>query len=81
MSSTREFSPFADLSRAAWSKLRDQTPLPLTAAELDELRGLGDEVDLDEVRDVYLPLSRLLNLRVRGSARLHDATQIGRAHV
>ncbi|NED94368.1 type I pantothenate kinase [Phytoactinopolyspora alkaliphila] len=67
-------SPFVDLNRAEWAHLRDQTPLPLNADELEALRGLGDEVDLDEVRDIYLPLSRLLNLRVRGTARLHEAT-------
>jgi type I pantothenate kinase len=74
MAQPREYSPFVDLSRAAWSRLREQMPLPLDARELDELRGLGDEVDLDEVREVYLPLSRLLNLRVRGAERMHDAT-------
>lgn len=49
--------PYADLSRAEWSALRDRTPLTLTAAEVEELRGLGDVVDLDEVREIYLPLS------------------------
>ncbi|WP_211659047.1 type I pantothenate kinase [Phytoactinopolyspora halophila] len=68
-------SPFVDLTRSEWARLRDQTPLPLTADELEELRGLGDEVDLDEVRDIYLPLSRLLNLHVRGVARLYEATK------
>ncbi|NEE00162.1 type I pantothenate kinase [Phytoactinopolyspora halotolerans] len=67
-------SPFVDMNRSEWARLRDQTPLPLTADELEELRGLGDEVDLDEVRDIYLPLSRLLNLRVTATARLHAAT-------
>ncbi|WP_166354739.1 type I pantothenate kinase [Phytoactinopolyspora limicola] len=67
-------SPFVDLSRTEWSQLRNQTPLPLTGDELEELRGLGDEVDLDEVSDIYLPLSRLLNLHVRGTAGLHEAT-------
>jgi type I pantothenate kinase len=74
MADSRDYSPYVDLSRSAWARLRDQTPLPLTADELEALRGLGDEVDLDEVREVYLPLSRLLNLRVRGSALLHEAT-------
>jgi type I pantothenate kinase len=46
----------------------------LTADELEELRGLGDFVDLNEVREVYLPLSRLLSLRVRATAQLHEAT-------
>lgn len=72
---TQVDSPFVDLVRADWAKLRDQTPLPLTAAELEHLRGLGDPVDLDEVRDIYLPLSRLLNIRVQGTAKLHETTK------
>jgi type I pantothenate kinase len=71
---SREDSPFVELDRSDWAKLRDQTPLPLTAQELEQLRGLGDIVDLDEVCDVYLPLSRLLNLRVQASEQLHAAT-------
>ncbi|WP_443076625.1 type I pantothenate kinase [Streptomyces sp. TRM 70361] len=68
-----EASPFVDLSRAEWSALRERTPLPLTAAEVEELRGLGDVIDLDEVRDVYLPLSRLLNLYVGAAHGLRGA--------
>lgn len=74
MSVVRESSPFVDLSRSEWARLRDHTPLSLTADELEELRGLGDFVDLNEVREVYLPLSRLLSLRVRATAQLHEAT-------
>ncbi len=70
-----DHSPYVDLDRAAWARLREQTPLPLTADELEQIRGLGDFIDLDEVRDVYLPLSRLLNLRVAAVAELHRATQ------
>jgi type I pantothenate kinase len=66
-------TPFVDLSRADWSALRERTPLPLTAEEVEELRGLGDVVDLDEVRDVFLPLSRLLNLYVGATHGLRDA--------
>ena len=49
----------------AWARLGENVPLPLTADELARLRSLGDEVDLDEVREVYLPLSRLLTLHVQ----------------
>ncbi|MFI6083155.1 type I pantothenate kinase [Streptomyces sp. NPDC051217] len=66
-------TPFVDLSRAEWSALRDKTPLPLTADEVERLRGLGDVIDLDEVRDVYLPLSRLLNLYVQATGQLRGA--------
>lgn len=71
----REHTPFVELDRVAWSRLREQTPLPLTAEELERVRGLGDYIDLDEVRDIYLPLSRLLNLHVAASAELHNATE------
>ncbi|MGP3973304.1 type I pantothenate kinase [Streptomyces sp. 8N114] len=62
--------PYVDLGRSEWSALRDRTPLPLTAAEVEALRGLGDVIDLDEVRDIYLPLSRLLNLYVGATHEL-----------
>ncbi|MFF2023721.1 type I pantothenate kinase [Streptomyces sp. NPDC058171] len=68
-----EASPYLDLTRAEWSALRDKTPLPLSAAEVEGLRGLGDVIDLDEVRDVYLPLSRLLNLYVGATDGLRGA--------
>ena len=67
-------SPFVELNRAAWSRLRQSTPLTLTEEDLTEVRGLGDRIDLTEVEQVYLPLSRLLTLYVRGAAQLHVAT-------
>jgi type I pantothenate kinase len=70
----RELSPYVDLDRQAWSRLRAATPLTLDDADLARLRGLGERVDLREVSEVYLPLSRLLNLYVAGSAGLHAAT-------
>jgi type I pantothenate kinase len=66
-------TPYVDLSRSEWSALREKTPLPLTAQEVEKLRGLGDVIDLDEVRDVYLPLSRLLNLYVKATGELRGA--------
>jgi type I pantothenate kinase len=69
----REATPYVDLTRDEWSALRERTPLPLTAREVEGLRGLGDQMDLDEVRDVYLPLSRLLNLYVGATTGLRGA--------
>ncbi|MFC5996503.1 type I pantothenate kinase [Pseudonocardia hispaniensis] len=66
-------SPFVDFDRASWARLGAASPLPLSAAELERVRSLGDAVDLDEVREVYLPLSRLLTLHVQEGGRLYRA--------
>jgi type I pantothenate kinase len=66
-------SPFADFDRAAWARLGEDVPLPLTAEELARVRSIGDAVGLDEVREVYLPLSRLLTLHVQETGRLYRA--------
>ena len=63
-------SPFLEFSREEWAALRDLTPMPLTEPEIERLRGLLDVTDIDEVRDVYLPLTQLLSLYVRATSEL-----------
>ncbi|WP_034383413.1 type I pantothenate kinase [Herbidospora cretacea] len=58
---------YVELSRAQWGELRRNTPMTLTEAELEELRGVDDPIDLAEVTDIYLPLTRLLNLHFTGA--------------
>ncbi len=72
---TVAFSPYATYSRAEWARLRDDTPLTLTEADLENLSGLTERVSTDEVVDIYLPLSRLLNLYVEASQGLHGHTE------
>jgi type I pantothenate kinase len=67
-------SRFFEFSRAEWARLRAATPLPLSEAQLRGLVGLNDPMSLGEVADVYLPVSRLLNLYVAATQRLHEAT-------
>src|SRR5699024_12304257 len=74
MARVRELSPYVELHRDQWRALRRSTPLPLTEEELDRLRGLGEQVDLNEVAEVHLPLSRLINLQVSARQRLYDST-------
>ncbi len=69
--SGREPSPFIELDRAAWAALAAETESLLTAEEVRRLRGLGDSLDIEEVREVYLPLSRLLSMYVGSAGRLH----------
>jgi type I pantothenate kinase len=70
----KQVSPFRRFSREEWAKLRADTPLTLDQSDLDELRGLNDRIDLDEVVAIYLPLSRLLNLYVAATQELFRAT-------
>jgi type I pantothenate kinase len=65
------FSPYFTFTREEWARLRAATPLTLTDEDLVQLRGVNEYVSLDEVRDVYLPLSRLLNLYVGAAQGLH----------
>ena len=65
---------YRSFDRAEWAHLRESTPLPLAADELEALRGLDDRLDLQEVTDVYLPLSRLLNLRISATQAWHRST-------
>ncbi|OCC02636.1 type I pantothenate kinase [Labrys sp. WJW] len=68
-------SPYSVFTRSEWAKLRADTPMTLTAAELDRLRALNDPVSLTDVEEIYLPLSRLLSLYVAATQGLHRATQ------
>ncbi len=72
--SGNQLSPFVEISRADWAELGHATELPLTEAEIQQIRGLGDFLDIKEVTDVYLPLSRLLNLYVAETQKLHRVT-------
>ena len=67
------FSPFVEIERADWAGRASKAPLRLTEADVQRVRGLGDPVDITEVREVYLPLSRLLNLHVASTRGLHRA--------
>jgi len=69
------FSPYTSYSRKEWARLREDTPLTLTEADLENLSGVTERVSTDEVVDVYLPLSRLLNLYVEASQGLHGVTE------
>lgn len=67
-------SPFIELTRAQWQRRRDQTPLTLTARDVERLRGVNDPVSIHEVEAIYLPLSRLLSLHVAAVQELHATT-------
>ena len=73
MTNQTAVSRFLEFTRAEWAALRASTPLPLTEPQLRGLVSVNERMSLDEVADVYLPLSRLLNLYVAATQNLHQA--------
>lgn len=69
-----KLSPFRELDRATWSRLAQEISVPLAEAEVEQLRGIGETVDLEEVKQIYLPLSRLLSLYVEAAHQRRSQT-------
>jgi type I pantothenate kinase len=67
-------SPYHRFSRSEWAALRADTPLTLTLDDVSRLRSLGEPLSLEEIIEIYLPLSRLLALYVAATQGLYKAT-------
>jgi len=69
----QQYNPYRIFTREQWAGLRDDTPMTLEPGEFDRLRSLHDRLDLNEVEEIYLPLSRLLSIYVDATQRLFYA--------
>lgn len=69
-----QFLPYREFNREQWARLRLDTPMTLVSRELEALSGVIDELSVPEVEEIYLPLSRLLNLYVAAAQELHTVT-------
>ncbi|RCW20410.1 pantothenate kinase [Ciceribacter lividus] len=67
-----DYSPYHFYSSEEWARFRADTPLTLTADEVHRLRSIDDPIDLEEVRRIYLSLSRLLSSHVESSQLLFE---------
>lgn len=67
-------SPFIELDRSTWSRLASEIEVPLSQDEISALSGLGETLNVEEVQQVYLPLSRLLNLYVNAAGSVNHMT-------
>ena len=69
--SALQFSPYRVFDRTEWARLRKDTPMTLVPRDLEQLSGIIEELSMGEVEQIYLPLSRLLNLYVSAAQELH----------
>ncbi|QHE53504.1 type I pantothenate kinase [Pontibacillus sp. HMF3514] len=67
-------SPYISFDKEEWSKLKANVPMTISAEQLENLKGINEALTMEEVSNVYLPLSRLLNLYTRASQQLHTVT-------
>ena len=71
----QRLSAYHVFSRPEWAARREDTPMTLTPDEAVRLRSLHDRLDIAEIEEIYLPLSRLLSLHVDATQRLFVARQ------
>jgi type I pantothenate kinase len=70
-----KLSPYRVFTRSEWAARREDTPMTLTAAEVEELQAFNDRLSMREVEEIYLPLSRLLSFYVAAAQKLFRAMQ------
>ncbi|HLR48782.1 MAG TPA: type I pantothenate kinase [Corynebacterium sp.] len=75
MARNSDLSPYLDFDRDTWRGLRKSMPQVLTESEVKKLAGIGENINLEEVADVYLPLSRLIHMQVAARQALTAATE------
>ncbi|MCM3571404.1 type I pantothenate kinase [Neobacillus mesonae] len=68
------FTNYIEFNRDRWAALRNKTPLLLSEEELESIKGINEEISLQEVEEIYLPLTRLINLKVKASQKLQGVT-------
>src|SRR4051812_28957641 len=66
-------SPYRTFPRSQWAALRDGAPMTLSPEEVTRVRSLHDRLDIQEVEEIYLPLSRLLSIYVAATQGLFSA--------
>src|SRR5436309_13773782 len=69
----QQYNPYRIFTREQWAELRNDTPMTLEPGEFSQLRSMHDRLDMQEVEDIYLPLSRLLSMYVDAAQRLYYA--------
>ncbi|ARU95540.1 type I pantothenate kinase [Tatumella citrea] len=62
-------SPYLQFTREQWATLRDSVPMTLTSQDIARLKGINEDLSLEEVAEIYLPLSRLLNFYISSNLR------------
>ena len=66
----KEFLHFEKINRKTWQNLHRKTTPPLSQTELNSIKSFNDRINLQDVRDVYLPLTNLIGIYKRSKEDL-----------
>ncbi|PRO66657.1 type I pantothenate kinase [Alkalicoccus urumqiensis] len=69
-------SPFMTFSRAEWAALRESYSMKMDPEEIQQVKGLNDVLNMEEIADIYLPLTRLIHLHADASQELYRSRSI-----
>ena len=67
---TNELIHFDKINRETWQNLHRKTTPPLTEEELNSIKSFNDEISLQDVVDIYLPLTNLIQIYKRSKEDL-----------
>lgn len=76
MGTIENLTPFMTFSREEWAKLRQSYPMEITPEEIERLKGVNDVLNMQEIADIYLPLTRLINLHAVASQELYRSRYV-----
>lgn len=66
---SNNLTPYLSFDRNQWAELRNSVPMTLTQSDLEKLKGINEHLSMSEATEIYLPLTRLLNLHVESKQR------------
>lgn len=71
-----ELINFEKINRDCWKKLKQDTLPLLTEAELNSIKSLNDKIDIQDVKEIYLPLISLIEIYKKSQENLSFSKSI-----
>jgi len=65
------YSPFRHISREEWKELNGHLSYPIAETDIHKLNALNEPLTMQEIEDVYFPLSHLLQIHIDSYRQLH----------
>ena len=61
----KESMNYYEIPRSEWQSFYTKEHMPLTQKELDSIKSLNDQISVQDVEDIYIPLTHLIHLYMK----------------